>query len=315
MKPLLALLVMAAPALAHVVSLSSGNLTVEGAHARYELRMPLYEIAHVSDPARTLLGHIRFLGAATLVQSCTADPGRGLYVCRAEYAFPSPPRQIEIECTLASVTVPSHVHLLHAEMDGRRDQAVFDIGFPRATLRFRPPTAAEIAIEQSIAGSMRALGGPVQILFLAALALAARGRRELAALGAMFVAGQAAAVLAMRRVAWQPAPRFVEAAAALALAYLAVELLLLPRAGSRWLIAGVLGIFHGLFLHLFLRVAGYPPGWVLAGAALVELAAIALLALVFSRLPPRLRALRPVEVCASGLLIFGTIWFVLRLRG
>ncbi|HLH17365.1 MAG TPA: hypothetical protein VKX45_09105 [Bryobacteraceae bacterium] len=232
MKSLLALLIIAAPALAHVVSLSSGDLTVEGAHARYELRMPLYEIGHVSDPARALLAHVRFLGAATLFQSCAPAPSRGLYICRAEYAFPNPPRQIEIECTLASITVPSHVHMLHGEMDGRRDEAVFDIGFPRATLRFRPPAAAEIAVEQSIAGMMRALGGPVQILFLAALALAARSRRELTALAGMFVAGEVAAVLAMRHAAWQPAPRFVEAAAALTLAYLAVELLLLPRAGS-----------------------------------------------------------------------------------
>ena len=40
-------LLLAAPAFAHVVSMSSGDLSVEGTHARYELRMPLYEIAHV----------------------------------------------------------------------------------------------------------------------------------------------------------------------------------------------------------------------------------------------------------------------------
>ena len=80
--------------------------------------------------------------------------------------------------------------------------------------------------------------------------------------------------------AWQPAPRFVEAAAALTVAYLAVEILLLPEAGARWLVAGVLGVFHGLYFHLFLQTTGYAPALVLPGAALAELAAIAMLALV-----------------------------------
>ena len=315
MKVAIVTAVLAIPACAHVVSLSSGDLTVDGVRAAYELRMPLYEIAHVANPARALLAHVRFAGAATVSQSCASDPARGLYVCHAEYAFAAPPQQIEIECTLASITVPNHVHMLRAEMDGKRDQALFDISFPRATLRFRPPTPAEVAAEEAGAGALRALGAPVQILFLAALALAARGRRELAALAAMFIAGQALAVAVAPHTAWQPAPRFVEAAAALTLAYLAVEILLLPGAGARWLVAGVLGVFHGLYFHLFLQTAGYRPFWVLAGAAAVEFAAMAVLWLLFSRAIPRLRALRPLEVSASALLVFGLFWFVLRLRG
>ena len=132
------------------------------------------------------------------------------------------------------------------------DQAVFDLSFPRATLWFRPPTAMEIAATQTGAGFVRAWGGPVQVLFLAALALAARSGKELVALASMFLAGQVASVLAMPHTGWQPAPRFVEAAAALAVAYLAVEILLLPEAGWRWTIAAMLGLFHGLrsrFLH------------------------------------------------------------------
>ena len=69
---------------------------------------------------------------------------------------------------------------------------------------------------------MRALGGLVQILFLATLALAARSRRELAALVGMFLLGQIAAAIVAPRTNWDPAPRFVEA-------------------GKRWLIAGTLG--------------------------------------------------------------------------
>jgi hypothetical protein len=36
-----------------MVSMSTGDLKVEGNHASYELRMPMYEIAHVRKPERT----------------------------------------------------------------------------------------------------------------------------------------------------------------------------------------------------------------------------------------------------------------------
>jgi hypothetical protein len=305
----------AAPAWPHAVSMSSGDLTVDGPRAHYELRMPLYEIAHVAHPERALLDRVRFAGASPVSAHCAADQSRDLYVCEADYAYAKPPEQIGVECTLAAVTVPNHVHVLRAQMAGRHDQALFDISFTRATLRFRPPTAAEVATEEAAAGALRSLGGPVQILILAALALAARSRREALALAAMFVAGQVAAVLAVPHTAWQPAPRFVEAAAALTVAYLAVEVLLLPRAGARWLVAAVLGAFHGLYLYLFLQTSEYRPGWVLAGAGLVELAAVAGLALLFLRAAHWARVLRPVQVAASALLAFGMVWFVLRMIG
>ena len=295
--------------------MSSGDLTVNGARAHYELRMPLYEVSHVTAPERTLLDRVRFAGARLVAGSCAADAARALYVCQADYEFAAPVDRVEVECTLAAVTVPNHVHLLRAQLDGKQDQALFDISFTRATLRFRPPTTAEIALTQSGAGWMRALGGAAQLLFLAALVVAARSRRELLALTGMFLAGQVAAVLAMPRVPWQPAPRFVEAAAALTVAYLAVEILWLPHAGSRWAIAGVLGAFHGLYFHLFLQSTGYQAVYVLAGAALAEMAALSVLALLFSRAARMARALHPVETSASALLLFGLVWFAMRLRG
>jgi hypothetical protein len=306
------------PAWAHVVSMSSGDLTIEGTRAHYELRMPQYEIAHVASPERVLLEHIRFSSegrdARLLSKSCGTD-GRDTYVCTADYEFAAPVERLEVECTFAAITVPNHVHLLRAAMDGKHDQGIFDISFPHATMRFRPPTPIETAVTESGAGFMRALGGAVQILFLAALVLAARSGKELLALAGMFLAGQIASVLIVPHTAWLPAPRFVEAAAALTIAYLAVEILLLPEAGGRWLVAGALGGFHGLYFYLFLQTSGYRPGFVLAGAALAEMVAIGILALAFSRIGRVARALRPVQVSATALLVFGMAWFFLRLRG
>jgi hypothetical protein len=297
------------PAAAHVMSMSSGDLTVAGAGAHYELRMPLYEIVHVQNPERVLLEHVRFEGARMAHSDCRTDKVRDAYVCSADYEFPAPVDKVAVECTLASVTVPNHVHLLRAVMGGKRDEAIFDLGFTRATLRFRPPTPLETVVTQAGAGFVRALGGAVQVLFLAALAIAARSRRELLAIAAAFLLGQVASTLALPHMAWQPPARFVEAATALAVAYLAVEILLLPEAGARWLVAGALGLFHGMYFHLFVRDTGYSAALVLAGAALAEAAAIALAALVLARAGKLTK-----QVSAAALLVFGMAWFLMRMK-
>ena len=161
---------------------------------------------------------------------------------------------------------------------------------------------------------LRAVGGAAQILFLASLVLAARSRRELAVLTAMFLVAQIAAVVLVPLTAWQPPPRFVEAAAGLTIAYLAVEILALPKASMRWLIIVLLGFFPGLYLELFISTTGYRAVYVLAGAALAEMALIGVFALLFAYFGKRLAALKPVPVCASLLFAAGMVWFVLRLR-
>jgi hypothetical protein len=297
------------------MSMSSGDLAIAGARAHYELRMPLYEVAHIPRPERTLLEHIRFSGARLVAGECHADPAGGSYLCAADYQFAGPVDRVDVECTFAAITVPNHVHLLRATLGGKRDEAVFELGFTRATLRFRPPTAAEIAITQAGGGFVQALGGAAQLLLLVTLVLAARSPRELGAIAAAFLVGQAASVLGMAGVAWQPVPRFVEAVTALAVVYLAVEILLLPRAGMRWGVAGVLGALHGLYFHLFVRTTGYGPALVLTGATLAQATALAVLALVLWRVCRLAQAFRPVQVAASALLGFGMVWFLLRLRG
>jgi hypothetical protein len=313
------LLFCAVPVWGHMMSMSTGDLTINGTAAQYELRMPLYEIAHVKNPAEALLGAIRFssdgVSAQLGVHQCREDSATGMYICAASYTFAAPVERLDVECSFAAITVPNHVHLLRAELGGRRDQALLDLSFPRASLRFRPPTAFETFVTQAGAGFMRALGGAVQVLFLAALVLASRSRRELMALAGMFVLGEIASALIVPYTNWVPAARFVEAAAALTIAYLAVEILVLPKAGSRWLVAGALGAFHGLYFYLFLRNTDYSAALVLTGAAIAELAGVALLGFLFSRIHRVAAALRPVQVSASALLIFGMAWFFLRLRG
>lgn len=319
MKLLLCVLLSSSAVFGHVISMSTGDLTLHGTRARYELRMPAYEMVHVKNPDRQLFEQVRFVSAGQpgqlLSKTCRADESQGTYVCVAEYEFSSPVDRLDVECTLHSVTVPNHVHLLRAERGDRKDQAIFDFSFTKATLRFAPPTFWETAITQSGAGFIRALGGLVQVLFLASLVLAARSRRELLGLAVAFLAGQLISALVVPKTGWQPPARFVEAAAALTIAYLAVEILLLPDGGWRWLIAGVLGCFHGLYFELFLRKTDYSATYVLSGASLGEILLICLFALTFSRLERIVRAAKPVQVSASALFVIGMIWFFLRVKG
>lgn len=309
----------AAPLLAHMMSMSTGELRVEGARVLYELRMPLYEITHVKQPDTALLQNFHLYDGSTEAHLakhlCEADPAQDVYICRAEYEFPAAVKNPEVACTFAAVTVPNHVHVLHAERDGLSDQAIFDYSYTRAALRFTPPGRAAMALSQIWAGVLRAAAGLAQLLFLLALVMAARRRQELYALAGAFVAGECGSALVLFYGTWSPAPRFVEAAAALTIAYLAVEILLLPEAGHRWAVAAALGVFHGFYFGLFLRESQMHPLPVLAGVVSTELLLLALFAWLLGRLARIAHRLQPVRAGAGALLLVGMAWFLLRLRG
>jgi len=296
------LVLLAWPAAAHVMSMSTGELKLDGSQGHFEFRIPLYEVSHVKQPEEVLLANVRFSGARLVSKSCKEDPPTDSYVCNADYTFAAPVEDVAVECTLPSVTVTNHVHLLHVTLVGKRQDAVFDSASTRATIRFRAPGTGEAVVTEAVGGLLRALGGPAQWLILAALALAGHSRRELAILAVAFIAGQCAGALLVPLTGWQPVPRFVEAAAALTVAYLAVEVLLLPKAGARWLIAAALGVFHGLWLLLFIQGTSYRPVLVLTGAAIGQAAVLVALSWAASRVPsPRVAA---IVLLVLGLALF-----------
>ncbi|MFN3324077.1 MAG: HupE/UreJ family protein [Bryobacteraceae bacterium] len=322
MRCLALLLLLAAPLAAHVVSLSTGEVRVEGRLLHYEFRMPLYEISHVPGPDQLLLAQIRFHSdgePGRLTESeCRAFAEDVSYRCTATYEFTEPVEILDVECRYHDVTVPNHVHVLRAFAGDRSDQAVFDLSFPAATLRFRPPARFEIAVTGIGAGLRRALGGPAQLLFFFTLVLAARTRRELYALAATFIAGEITACLAGLWLGTLPPP-FIQAAALLTIAYLAFEVLALPKAGHRSLIVGFLGLIHGLYFAYFLESSGHAPALFLAGIALADIAALALLAALFSRLNRALTRKRPatrwhVQTAAGLVLLISLSWFVVQLQ-
>ncbi|MBS1827964.1 MAG: HupE/UreJ family protein [Acidobacteria bacterium] len=310
----------ALPLGAHVISMSSGDFRIEGNRATYELRMPIYEIQHVPAPEKMLFESIRFSSGgadARLVEkSCAEDKNDASFRCKAVYEFPAPVEQLDVVCNFHSVTVPNHVHLLRAYLGDKTDQAVFDFSAPKATIRFRPPTGFETFVTGFGSGFARAFSSGAAVLFLACLALAARRNTELVLISLSFLAGEIASALIVPATAWNPVPRFVEAALALTIAYLAVEILTLPNAGQRWLVAAVLGLFHGLSYALYLTSTGYEAMPVLLGMAVAEVLAIAVFAMLLARLGRIFSSIAPLasRITACFLLLTGLSWFFLRLR-
>ena len=288
---------------AHTISMSNGDLKIQGARATFQLRMPAYEITHLQEPSRQLFESFRFSSGGhngkLIERSCHDRPADGMFVCEGIYEFPAPVETLDVECRLARITVPNHVHLLRASRDAKTDQAMFDVSFEKASLRFRPLTPLEIAINEIFAGALRAGTAVAGLLFLFALALASRSWKELGMLTAAFLLGEGIACV----IQWSPSPRFIEAAMGLTVAYFAVEILLLPTAGHRWAVAGILGIFHGLYFALFIRGSEYRAAYVMAGVVVTELSLILILWLITRRVTG-------VHRYAAMLLVaVGLFWF------
>lgn len=300
------------PAAGHVLSVSHGSLLQDGSDLRYELRMPLSEVPADDDRARILLGAFLVLDGdkpgERVDGNCNEDTGQGLFLCAATYRFPEPPKAVAVRCDFPAVTVPQHVHVLRSGEGEMVRQTVFDITYTEAEIRFTPPTWGETAATQSAAGFRRALTSPELLLFLLALALAGRSRRELAACAGGFLTAQALVAVVGGTIGLAPAVRFLEAAAALTVAYLAAEILFLPDASMRWLACGAMGTFHGLFFATLLGSAQISPAYFLPGALAGEGLALAALGSV------RLRYIgsRTEQLGAILLLVGGLGWFGLR---
>lgn len=307
------------PARAHVLSMSSGELRVEGDRAELEIRMPIYEVSHLEDPAKALLDsfeiHVESAPAVRESGSCEEDPQQGALVCRAVYKLPSVPEVLEIDCRLAEATVANHVHILRVVSGELAEQKVFDYATTRESVRLEPLTPLQEFLQTAAAGARRVLSGPAQLLFLLALAVAARSRRELVAIGVGFLAAQALAAVGLTLSDWDPPARFVESAGALTVAYLATEILLLPQAGARWLVAAGMGLFHGIYFGVFLRHSEMSAAAVLSGASAAEALLLTGLGLLALKLAKDFGETLFRRIAAGLLLAGGLGWFAVRLFG
>ena len=136
---------------------------------------------------------------------------------------------------------------------------MFDLSYELpAEIRFKPPEPWEIFLHESSSGMLRAVGRFSRLCCsCSSLALAARSLPEMGLLTLAFLLAEVFACILIPRLPFVLSPRFIEAAAALTIAYLAFEVILLPDSGARWLVVGVFGLFHGAYFSRFLVTSGY----------------------------------------------------------
>ena len=300
------------PSAGHVLSVSHGSLTQDGSDFRYELRMPLSEVPEGDDRAQLLFAAFQVLDGDQLGSQvdaeCGEEAGQGLFICTATYRFPELPKAVVVRCEFPAVTVPQHVHVLRSGEGEMVRQTVFDITYTEAEIRFTPPTWQETLATESGAGFRRVLTSPELLLFLMALALAGRSRQEFAACAVGFIVAQALVGTVGGLIGWVPPMRFLEAASALTVAYLASEILFLPDASMRWLACAAMGSFHGLFFAVLLGSAAMSPTYFLPGALGGESVVLA----VLGTLRLRYVGSRAEQLGAILLLVAGLGWFGLR---
>jgi hypothetical protein len=151
-----------------------------------------------------------------------------------------------------------------------------------------------------LAGGWRLIVSPAS-LFLLVLMVAARSFREGGLLAVMYLGGQWAMRPIAPKIPLQFSPRFVDAALALTVAYLALEVLVLPKAGNRWAVVLALGLFHGLYFAAF-------PSTYLAGAQVLEAATLAILI----AMSVKWMGTGARRIVAALLLAAGLAWFTFR---
>jgi hypothetical protein len=223
---------LAGPLAAHMVSLSSGQMEITGTTAQLVLRVPTYE---VPDGEKMLDGAYQIAGATLAERTCVATNEE--LVCT--YRFTNVPAQPRVVCRLAEVLIANHVHVLTAQRDGAIARQVFSGPEREAELRFgEGPDPLRDAMD----GVRQAFSGWARMLLLFTIGFAARRRWEAVAFAAALAAGQAASVW----FALPAGPRFVEAAAAIGVGYLAFEVWMLPEAGHRWAPVAGVGFLLGL---------------------------------------------------------------------
>lgn len=301
---------------AHSMSMSNGELSLDGDEAVLSIRVPDYEVQQLADAQKALLDAFTLRAdgqeLARTAGECSANEAQGSYDCTSRFAWPEDAAVVEVECDLPDAVAANHVHVLRAVSPGGAEQQVFDYASRRQTFRFRPMGAMERIMSEAKAGAVRILLGPAQMLFLFALVVAARGRRELAQMTAAFSASLAAATVAVAALGWQPPAGFADAAGALTIAYLAVETLTLPEAGGRWLVAGGMGTFHGLYFGVFLQQASMSPAFVLFGALTMSVLTVVSLYGMAARLSRDFGESLFRKVCAGALCLIGVGWFIVR---
>lgn len=286
---LLACLLGPASAAAHAGSMAFWKVTVGEGEARSEIVVSLVDFGWTPEAlaspeqggalsdarrlaiARELLEHFVVLERASPVPGRVVAarllPSSGSIEVVATHSLSHATAPLVVRSTFHELTDESHRVIGRVERDGMTTSLVFTADSPEHALPDAPPMSWRRSLAPT--GSLRALlllgiehiltGYDHLIFLLCLLVPGGTWRSRLAIVTAFTVAHSVTLVLAALQVVTPPA-RFVEAAIAVSIAYVAIENLLHAQPRTRWPTAFGFGLVHGFGFAGMLNVLDVPVG-------------------------------------------------------
>lgn len=319
----------------HGTLVSYSLVTVDGKKVNLNLRIPASELRWkytLPDDATEIR---RRLADAFVVKldgqswfpaptdaSVSIDPSNTELIFDARGTLNQPISEIELICLLPEITDPQHTNLAMVQHGERVAQAVLTLEKPRFKLELGGARSVFSQFSQfTRLGVEHIFTGYDHMLFLLALLIVSTTLLGLVKIVSSFtVAHSLTLALATFGVISLPS-RFIEAAIALSICYVAAENLIVKEVRKRWVLTSFFGLIHGFGFSNVLREMELPRES-LATALFsfnlgVELGQIILVALAFPAVlwVGRRNDLRPRIVLATSSVVamFGSYWLVLRL--
>ena len=344
----LALVLVATPARAHALGISSGAYVPRGSSvlgtltfARAELAalVPALDTNHdghlsaieVSEGRELLRDRVleRVVVTSGGDRCTTAFVDAGLtegdgLVVRGRWDCGQAEAPFVIELALLDDLSPGHRHIVGADVLAGDERRLTLARVPEPPVGPEPTVAAPVPGAGTFftMGIEHILSGLDHLVFLLGLVVVvqATGRSMRSVLGVVtaFTVGHSVSLAVAVLVPWSPSPRLVEPAIALSIAYVGVESFFVKTLRGRWRITFPFGLVHGFGLAGALQAIALPrPALALVSFNLgVETGQLAILAVLL----PVLLALRTrrwfvaygVPVVSGLVAVAGGIWFVVR---
>lgn len=334
----------AAPARAHTFDVASAEFRIEASEVRARVEVNLFELdlqlsldrdanARVDDAeiaaGREKIGgylakHVVVRGADTpaapmrvLDLRKVRDAG-GRERLRATLAFAIPGASgIEIRCDPLAELGPNHRTVATILLDGRRVEFLFEEG---AVFRAREARAAETFTRFFRAGTGHILEGYDHLLFLFGLLLAIDGLFAAIKVATAFTLSHSVTLGLAALDLLSPPTRWVEAAIAASIAYVAIENLAGASTKRRWLLALLFGLVHGFGFASALRASGLERQGLLVsllsfnlGVETGQIAVIAAVLPLLALIRGRPWYQRAAQLASAAILLQALVWFWQRL--
>lgn len=341
---MLALLLAAPGAAAHVTSIASAGVTVSGDLIRYDLTVSRHDLAvalGMKTDLKTAVPAAEFeqranalaeyLGERLIVTAQDAacvlaeprldfPPQSDLLRVRIAFRCPAAVTRLAITYRLFFDIDPKHNNITVVRLPNRQRSFLLNPSFKKIELNVEQ--AAVVESWTTRFGSVFVLGvkhiliGYDHILFLLALLIVnARVWQIVKVVTAFTIAHSLTLALAWYGIVDLPS-RLVESLIALSIAYVAIENLIGKGFGHRWLLAGGLGLVHGLGFYSVLSDLGLGKGHALSTLVAfnlgVEAGQLVIVTVVFGPLAWWVRQswYRQSATVASTLILLVASWWV-----